>query len=98
TMNSRVIVVTGASSGIGAATAILLASRGESVVIVARRPGALDEVADQCAGRAHAITADMTERGEVRRVVSETLAAFGRIDVWINNVGQGIARLPSELT
>ena len=98
TMDSRVIVVTGASSGIGAATAILLASRGASVVIVARRPGALDEVADQCAGRAHAITADMTERGEVRRVVSETLAAFGRIDVWINNVGQGIARLPSELT
>ncbi len=41
---------------------------------------------------------DVTRRADVRRVVSEALARFGHIDVWINNVGQGISRLPSELT
>lgn len=97
-MPGKVIVITGASSGIGAAAAMLLAGRGESVVLVARRPDALREVADRCHGRARAIAADVTERSEVRRVVGETLAAFGRIDVWVNNVGQGITRVPSELT
>ncbi len=97
-MNGNVIVVTGASSGIGAAAAVLLAARGDSVVIVARGPGALQDVADRCHGRARAISADMTKRSDVRRVVDEAVAAFGRIDVWINNVGQGITRMPSELS
>jgi NADP-dependent 3-hydroxy acid dehydrogenase YdfG len=97
-MEGKVIVITGASSGIGAAAAVFLAGRGDSVVLVARRLDALREVADRCRGRALAIAADVTERGEVRRVVGETLAAWGRIDVWVNNVGQGITRAPSELT
>jgi short-subunit dehydrogenase len=91
-------VITGASSGIGAALAMQLAARGDSPVIVARRADALAAVAGQCSGRAEAIVADMTRRDDVRRVVAETLAAFGRIDVWVNNVGQGITRVPSELT
>src|SRR5690554_5559943 len=97
-MQNKVVVVTGASSGIGAATSALLAERGHSVMIAARRKEALNAVAERCAGRAHAIVADMTVRAEVARVVREALAAFGRLDVWINNVGQGIARMPSELT
>lgn len=97
-MNKKVIVVTGASSGIGAAAAIFLAERGDSVVIVARRAEPLQAVADRCGGRARPVAADMTQRSEVRRVVDETLAALGRIDVWINNVGQGITRVPSTLT
>ena len=97
-MNGNVIVVTGASSGIGAAAAVLLAARGDSVVIVARGAEALQDVADRCHGRARAISADMTKRSDVRRVVEEAVAAFGRIDVWINNVGQGITRMPSELS
>lgn len=97
-MSGKVVVVTGASSGIGAAAAMLLARRGDSVALVARRADALQDVADRCGERARAIPADMTDRSEVRRVVGKTLAAFGRIDVWINNVGQGIARMPSELT
>jgi short-subunit dehydrogenase len=97
-MDGKVIVVTGASSGIGAAAAVFLAERGDSVVIVARRAEMLLEVADRCQGRARAVSADMTERSEVRRVVGEAIEAFGRVDVWINNVGQGIARVPSELT
>ena len=44
------------------------------------------------------ITADVTSRAEVQRIVRETLARFGRIDAWVNNVGQGISRMPSELT
>ena len=97
-MSDKVIVITGASSGIGAASGELLASRGHSVVLVARRADAVQAVVDRCGGRASAAVADMTDRGDVRRVVSDTLAALDRIDVWINNVGQGITRVPSELT
>jgi short-subunit dehydrogenase len=97
-MAERVVVITGASSGIGAALAVLLAARRDSPIIVARRADALQAVADQCGGRATAIVADMTHRDEVRRIVDETLAARGRIDVWVNNVGQGITRVPSTLT
>jgi NAD(P)-dependent dehydrogenase (short-subunit alcohol dehydrogenase family) len=97
-MSERVIVITGASSGIGEASAVLLASRGDSVVIVARRAEPLQAVARRCGGRVHAIAADMSERAEVRRVVRESIQTCGGIDVWINNVGQGITRPPSQLT
>jgi NADP-dependent 3-hydroxy acid dehydrogenase YdfG len=94
----KVVVITGASSGIGAATAELLAGRGASVVLVARRPDALRAVADRCGDRSLVVAADVTRRADVKRVVDEALQRFGRIDVWINNAGQGITRLPSELT
>ena len=94
----KVVVITGASGGIGAALAELLARRGASLVLVARREDALRAVASRCNGRAHAIVADATRRAEVRRVVGEALGRYGRIDVWVNNVGRGITRLPSELT
>jgi NADP-dependent 3-hydroxy acid dehydrogenase YdfG len=97
-MSEKTIVITGASSGIGAATAELLATGGYSVVIVARRKDALDRVAARCHGRARPVVADVTRRADVGRVMDEALAAFGRIDVWINNVGRGITRQPSELT
>lgn len=97
-MQNTVVVITGASSGIGAAAAELLASRGASVVLVARREAALADVAARCRGRAHPIVADVTRRDEVRRVVDESIARFGHVDVWINNVGQGITRPPSQLT
>jgi short-subunit dehydrogenase len=97
-MQDKVVVVTGASSGIGAALAQVVAARGASVVVVARRQDALEAVAAKCGGKAHAIVGDMTRREEVRRVVAESLARFGRIDAWVNNVGQGITRPPSQLT
>ncbi|HVZ48628.1 MAG TPA: SDR family oxidoreductase [Gemmatimonadaceae bacterium] len=93
-----VAVITGASGGIGAATAGLLAARGARVVLVARRREALAAVAERCGGRAMAIVADVSERDDVRRVVAEAIAARGGIDVWINNAGQGITRAPSQLT
>jgi len=97
-MQNQVVVITGASGGIGAALAELLAAGGAGVVLVARRGEALGAVAARCGERALAIVADVTRRDEVRRVVAESLGRFGQIDVWVNNVGQGISRSPSQLT
>ena len=97
-MNSKVIVITGASGGIGAAAAEKLAAGGARLALVARREKELLEVASRCGSDAIAITADMTRREEVQRVVRETIERFGHIDVWVNNVGQGISRMPSELS
>jgi NADP-dependent 3-hydroxy acid dehydrogenase YdfG len=97
-MSDKVVVITGASSGIGAALAALLGRRGTSVVLVARRPEALESIAVTCGDHALAIVADCTKRDDVRRVVDMTISRFGRIDVWVNNAGQGITRPPSQLT
>lgn len=97
-VTDRVVVITGASGGIGAALAEVLAVQQASLVLVARRRPELDAVAGRCGGRAVPVVADVTSRDEVRRVVREALDRFGRIDVWVNNVGQGISRPPSQLT
>ena len=92
------MVITGASSGIGAALAELLARQGESLLLVARRAEALEAVVAKCQGQAQALIADLTNRTEVRRTVSAALERFGLVDVWVNNVGQGITRPPSQLS
>jgi len=97
-MQNTVVVITGASAGIGAAAAEFLASRGASMTLVARREDALRAVASRCGDRALVVVADVTVRAQVRHAVDETLARFGRVDVWVNNAGQGITRLPSQLT
>lgn len=58
----------------------------------------MNAVAEEAGGRCLPVAADMTDRAEVRRVVDETIRAFGRLDVWINNVGRGITRPPSQLS
>jgi NADP-dependent 3-hydroxy acid dehydrogenase YdfG len=97
-MKDRVVVITGASSGIGAALAELLGTRGASVVLVARREDALRAVASRSGAQAYPLVADVTRREDVGRVVDETIRLLGRIDVWVNNAGRGIARVPSELS
>jgi len=94
----KVVVVTGASAGIGAALAIELAGRGASLLIAARRGEALAAVAARCHERALPLVADAAEREQVQGLVSAALERFGRVDVWINNVGVGITRPPSKLT
>lgn len=93
-----IVVITGASAGIGAALGRELAKRGASVVLVARRQNELEAVARDCGPNALAVVADVSRRDDVRRVVREALRHFGHVDVWVNNAGQGITRPPSELT
>jgi NAD(P)-dependent dehydrogenase (short-subunit alcohol dehydrogenase family) len=93
----KVVVITGASAGIGAALAEECARRGARVVLAARRHDLLDQVARRC-GEALAVEADMTVRADVERTLGEALARFGRVDVWVNNVGRGITRPVSQLT
>jgi short-subunit dehydrogenase len=84
----RVIVITGGSSGIGHATALAFAKRGDCVAIAARGAEALARVAEEieaAGGQALAITADVAQFDDVARIASETVARFGQIDVWINN-------------
>jgi NADP-dependent 3-hydroxy acid dehydrogenase YdfG len=86
----RIALVTGASSGIGAATARALSAAGMAVAIVARRENRLQELAayiNQTGGTSLAITADLTQESEARRIVRETEAHFGRLDVLVNNAG-----------
>lgn len=94
---SRVIVITGASSGIGAALAEVVAKRGHRPVLLARRAEKLREVAVRCSG-AQTIVTDVTRRADVERARDEALRVHGRIDVWVNNAGRGISRSVSELT
>lgn len=94
----KTVLITGASSGIGAALAEHLTARGDTVALVARRRDALQAVVERCQERALAIVGDMTDRLAVRRAIDETLGHFGELDVLVNNVGRGITRKPSELT
>lgn len=92
------IIITGASSGIGAALATTLAQRGDRVVLGARRREALEAVAARCEGRATIVVTDVTRRDDMRRLIETAQASLGRIDVLVNNAGQGISRMPSELS
>jgi short-subunit dehydrogenase len=86
-VRSDVVVITGASSGIGRTTARLLASRGSRLVLVARGRAALDEVANECralGGEAQTHVADVTDAEAMLDVASEAVATFGRLDVWVN--------------
>lgn len=89
-MQNKVVIVTGASSGIGRATALKFAAQGARVALVARDADALVQVAREIAangGEAKAIPADVTDEAAVERVVQETVAAFGGIDVLVNAAG-----------
>jgi NAD(P)-dependent dehydrogenase (short-subunit alcohol dehydrogenase family) len=86
----KTIVITGASSGIGAATARRLAADGHNLVLAARHRPEFEP--------ALSLVADVTRREDVLHLRDEALRAFGAVDVWINNAGRGINRPVLELT
>ncbi len=85
----RVVVITGASSGIGEATARLAHSRGAHVVLAARREDRLATLEKELEGSL-AVTADVTRAEDRRRIVDAALERFGRVDVLVNNAGRGL--------
>ncbi len=86
-MTGRVVLLMGASSGIGAAAAEALAARGASVAIAARRMGALEQLAARLGDNAVALACDVSDAAAVRQAVAATVARFGRLDALINNAG-----------
>jgi NADP-dependent 3-hydroxy acid dehydrogenase YdfG len=93
----KVVIVTGASRGIGSATARLLAERGAKVVLANRNLATAERVAEQIqadGGTAVAIPADVTDRGEMVNLVAAATDRFGSLDVMVNNAGIGpVSRL-----
>ena len=92
TMSGKVVMVTGATSGIGKATAQALAEKGATVVIVGRNPEKSSAVAKEISKRSNnpaveALIADMSELAEVRRISAQFKEKYGRLDVLINNAG-----------
>lgn len=93
-LKSTVVVITGASSGIGRATALELAQKGANLVLVARREEALHGLAEECeriGGRSIAVPTDVSIEGHVYGVVQKAINRFGRLDVWVNNAAVTVA-------
>src|SRR5688500_5246333 len=92
-IHEQVIVITGASSGIGLATAEEAAKRGAKLVLAARSSDTLSRLAERISGsggEAIAVVADVSDRAQVQRIADEAIARFGRIDTWINDAGVSI--------
>ena len=92
-IKDQVIVITGASSGIGLATALEAAKRGACVVLASRDETDIMNAADQIAaagGHATPVIVDVGEQGSVESLAEEAIATYGRIDTWVNNAGVSI--------
>ena len=89
-IRGKVVVITGASSGLGEAAARFLSAQGATVVLGARRSDRLQSLADELSGsggKALAVATDVTHRNQVKRLVDTAAQKFGRVDVMINNAG-----------
>jgi short-subunit dehydrogenase len=103
-LEQAVVVITGASSGIGRAAALRLARRGSSLALCARSPGPLEEIAAECEAAGAATLyrpLDVAKEEEVESFAAATVERFGRIDVWVNNAGVmaygAFADIPSDV-
>ncbi len=95
---SKVIVITGASAGIGAVLARQLAARGDNLMLAARSAKELGQLARSCGRDTFPFTTDVTRRQDVNRLRDEALRTFDHVDVWINNAGRGITRNVLDLS
>jgi NAD(P)-dependent dehydrogenase (short-subunit alcohol dehydrogenase family) len=94
-IGGKVVLITGASSGIGKAAAIKCAAAGATVLLVARSPEKLEETKaeiEEAGGEAHIHRADLSDLDDVERMASEVLAEYGRVDILVNNAGRSIRR------
>lgn len=89
-IEGKVVVITGASSGLGEATAWHLSEQGASIALAARRTNRIESLANDIkdnSGNAIAVTTDVTDRDQVKQLVDQAVEEFGKIDVMINNAG-----------
>lgn len=92
-IEKQVIVITGASSGIGLATAEMAAERGASVVLAARSEATINSISNRLNGqgrRTIAVPTDVSKKEDLQRLAQTTVSTFGRIDTWVNNAGLSI--------
>ncbi|VVB70280.1 L-rhamnose 1-dehydrogenase (NADP(+)) [uncultured archaeon] len=87
-IQGKIVIVTGASSGIGLATAKLLGQNGAKVALVARSKEELEQISEEIPDSL-IIVADMTIESDIKKMIQETKNHYGRIDILINNAGQG---------
>lgn len=97
-MNNKVVVITGASSGIGAALARKLGSEGDQLVLAARREALLKQVAAETGAKTLTVVTDVTHRRDVEHLRDVAIQEFGHIDVWVNNAGSAVSKSVMELT
>jgi NAD(P)-dependent dehydrogenase (short-subunit alcohol dehydrogenase family) len=100
-LKNRVVVITGASAGIGSECARLFSEAGAHVVIAARRLERLEAIRQEIeakGGKCLAVQTDVSDRALMQRLLDATLEHFGRVDVWINNAGSGLAASVEQTT
>jgi thioester reductase-like protein/short-subunit dehydrogenase len=100
-LQGRNVIITGASSGIGRASAIAVAERGATVFALARNAGALDQLVAEIranGGQAHAFTCDVTDSTSVEHTVKDILGRFDHVDYLVNNAGRSIRRSVANST
>ncbi|MCJ7826378.1 3-oxoacyl-ACP reductase FabG, partial [Patescibacteria group bacterium] len=100
-LTNKVALITGASSGIGRASAIALAGQGASVAIAARRVERLEELKKEIeakGGKALVIPTDVLKKEDIERAIDQTVQTFGRLDILVNNAGTALGAPLASLT
>src|SRR5438046_3057567 len=100
-LKNKVVVITGASAGIGKAAAFLFAREGANVVAAARRMERLSQICseiEELGGKCLPVQTDVSDRPQVQRLLDATLEHFGKVDVWINNAGYGLVGSVEQTT